>query len=60
MISMKLVQYGEVLTLVIVLLGLGMLADSVGQRVRARLLEHAGGDAVDAIEEASLCRPADG
>jgi phosphonate transport system permease protein len=56
-ISMKLFQYQEVLTLVLVLLGLVMLVDSVGQLVRARLLEHAGGDA---IEEASLCRPADG
>jgi phosphonate transport system permease protein len=56
-ISMKLFQYGEVLTLVLVLVGLVVLVDSVGQLVRARLLEHAGGDA---IEEASLCRPADG
>ena len=56
-ISMKLFQYGEVLTLVIVLLGLVMLVDSVGQLARARLLEHAGGDAT---EEASLCRPVDG
>jgi phosphonate transport system permease protein len=55
-ISMKLFQYSEVTSLVIVLLGLVMLVDSVGQRVRSRLLEHVG-DAV--VENGALCRPAD-
>jgi phosphonate transport system permease protein len=56
-ISMKLFQYSEVLTLAIVLLGLVMLVDSVGQVVRTRLLEHGG---AEVPENNSLCRPADG
>ena len=56
-ISMKLFQYAEVTTLAIVLLGLVMLVDSVGQLVRSRLLERVG-DAV--VENGALCRPADG
>ncbi|MGH2355019.1 MAG: phosphonate ABC transporter, permease protein PhnE [Chloroflexota bacterium] len=62
-ISMKLFQYGEVTTLALVLLGLVMLVDAVGQLLRTRLLEHAGDNADNAdgvMEEASLCRPADG
>lgn len=54
-ISMKLFQYDEVLTLALVLLGLVMLVDSVGQVMRTRLLE-----SVAPPENASLCRPADG
>ncbi|MGI8424189.1 MAG: phosphonate ABC transporter, permease protein PhnE [Chloroflexota bacterium] len=57
MISMKLFQYSEVLTLALVLLGLVVLVDSVGQLVRVRLLE---GSAPAAAENATLCRPADG
>ena len=56
-ISMKLFQYAEVATLALVLVGLVVLVDSVGQLVRARLLEHAGDDVA---ENASLCRPVDG
>jgi len=59
-ISMKLFQYNEVLTLVLVLLGLVVLVDSAGQLIRTRLLEGAGEAALDAAENASLCRPADG
>lgn len=55
-ISMKLFQYNEVTTLAIVLLGLVMLVDSVGQLVRSRLLEYVGDEVV---ENGALCRPAD-
>lgn len=54
MISMKLFQYNEVLTLALVLLALVTLVDLVGQVIRARVLNPSGATQVDLS-----CRPID-